>query len=158
MSRSIRTLALVLLALGSSLLTTAHVLGKKGVREIGELRETVARSGGGVVFIRNPEDCSALAGPVEQLALRLRDAGTSVYGRVIRGTGIRDALEIANRAFPHEAISPRATGALHQMGHVSTPMALVIDRFGKVTTIKTVDGRSVASMARALISRIDDEA
>ena len=156
MSRIVRPLALAILVLGSILLATGHVLNQKGARQFAELRDRVALSGGGVVLIRNPHDCSALAGPVEHLATRLLEEGSSVHGLVIRGSGIREALEIANRSFPHDALSPRATTALYQLGHVGTPMALVIDRFGKVSTVEPVDGRPVAVIARALISRMND--
>lgn len=155
MSRLVRTLALAILTLGSILLATGHVLNEKGTRELAELRDRVAQSGGGVVLIRNPHDCSALAGPVERLATRLQEEGNNVHGRVIRGSGIREALEIANRTFPHDAISPRATATLYQLGHVNTPMALVIDRFGKVKTVEPVDGRPIALIAKALIPRTD---
>ena len=157
MSQLVRHVALAILALGSTLLATGHVLNEKGTRELTELRQRVALSGGGVVLIRNPHDCSALAGPVEHLATRLQEEGRTVQGMVIRGSGIREALEIANRTFPHDVISPRATTALYQLGHASTPMALVIDQFGKVRTVEPVDGRPVAAIAKALTSRMNNE-
>lgn len=155
MSRLMRLLALATLALGSVLLATGHTLNERGARELADLRGRLASSGGGVVLVRNPSDCSALAGPVEHLATWLREKGGSVHGLVIRGNGAREALEIANRSFPHDAISPRATMALYQLGHVTTPMALVIDRTGKVMTIEPVDGRPVAAIANALTSRMN---
>ena len=154
MSRFVRHLALGILALGSILLATGHLLNENGTRQLTELRDRVASSGGGVVLIRNPLDCSALAGPVEHLAMWLREKGTSVHGLVIRGSGFREALEIANRSFPHDEISPRATMALYQLGHVGTPMALLIDRFGKVRNVEPVDGRPIATIAMALTSRM----
>ena len=155
MSRLLRPLALAVLALGSVLLAAGHILNERGARELAELRARLASSGGGVVLVRNAHDCSATAGPVEHLAKSLREKGSSVHGLVIRGTGIREALEVANRSFPHDAISPRATTALYQLGHISTPMALVMDRFGRVMTIEPVDGRPVAAIAKALVSRMN---
>jgi len=155
MVRLARPLAFVTLALGSTLLAISHVLNEAGVKELAALRDEVASSGGGVVLIRNPHDCSALAGPVEQLAARLQDQGAAVHGRVIRGAGIREALEIANRAFPHAEMSPRATTALLALGHVNTPMAVGINQLGQVTTVELVDGRPVSIIARSLIARME---
>ncbi len=155
MSRLTRPLALIVLSLGSMFLVVGHVLSEIGVKELAALREEVALSGGGFVLIRNPHDCSALAGPVEQLAARLQDQGAAVHGRVIRGAGIREALEVANRTFPHAEISPRATTALYALGHTNTPMGVGIDQFGKVRAVEAVDGRPIGVIPRSLIGRTE---
>lgn len=97
--RLLRWGAIGTLVVGGGLLAVANVLATIGAGELQALREELASSGGGVVFVRNAEDCVATAGPVEFVAGRLMAGGFAVRGVVLRRGPVDSAVEIESRSF-----------------------------------------------------------
>lgn len=110
----------------------------------------MADRGGGVVFVRNAEDCSATAGAVELAAAALQEQGMVVQGVILRRGPVDVAVQLAGEAFPHMTLSPGATAAMSALGHVQTPLALVINASGAVVKMEPTTGRGWEAIVRSL--------
>ena len=150
----VRTLAVGTIVVGGLLLSVAHVRAVAGTAEFSALRAAMASGGGGVVFVRNPEDCSATVGPVEFVAARLDSLGVEVRGVVLRRGRVREAVRLAGRAFPHGPISPLATTPLFRLGYRRTPLAMVVDAAGTVVKVEAFDGRPAAVILKSLTAQL----
>lgn len=143
----LRLLAVGTLVVGSGLLLAAEVREAAG---LAELRESMADRGGGVLFIRNAEDCSATAGPVELAAAALEGQGVVVQGVVLKRGPVDAAVQLASEAFPHSTLSLGATLPLAALGHVRTPLAVVVDASGAVVKVEALAGRAVEAIIKSL--------
>ena len=142
-------IALAALALGSALLAAASVLDSRAAADLEALRTDLATKGGGVLFVRHPADCLATTGTVEALATMLTVRGVAVRGAIVRsGSGVDEALAIANETFPHRSISARATTPLYYMGHPRTPIALLVNASG--TTVASIPIENETRLTKAL--------
>ena len=151
---SLRRVGMGVLVFGAVVMSWAVLRAEHGTAEFVALRESVALAGGGVVFVRNAEDCSATAGPVEYVAARLDSLGVDVRGVVLRRGPVDIAVQVASRAFPHEPLSPLATMPLVHLGYLQTPLAMVVDAAGVVVRVEPVATRSPAAVARSLASHL----
>lgn len=104
----------------------------------------------GVIFVRNPEDCAATAGPVEFAAAALQEQGVVVQGVILKRGPVDVAVRMASKAFPHRSLSPWATSALVALGHDKTPLAMVVDPSGAVVKVEAFNGRPLGAMLKAL--------
>ena len=131
-------LLFAILVSGSVLLAGATVLDLRAVADLAALRHGLASEGGGVLIVRNAEDCLATTGVVESLAAELDARGIAVRGAILKRGGeiARRALSVASQAFPHGLVSPRATIPLREMGYAHTPIALFVD--GEGVAVATV--------------------
>lgn len=146
---------MAVLALSSLTLSGARVKAEHGARDLAEARMRVAAEGGGVLFVRHPEDCSATDPSVVAVAGQLEARGITVRGVIIRRGPVQTAMEVARRRFPHALISPYATTSLIQLGHTRTPLALAINEAASVTAIEPVDRRPAQVIAAALLAGRD---
>lgn len=138
------------MVLGGGLLLAAEVREAASLVELAELRGSMAGRGGGVVFVRNAEDCSATAGAVELAAAALQKQGMVVQGVILRRGPVDVAVQLAGEAFPHRTLSPGATAAMSALGHVQTPLALVINASGAVVKMEPTTGREWEAIVRSL--------
>lgn len=127
--------------LGSSLLLVSEIRWRAGLVEFAELRASMAGSGG-VIFVRNPEDCAATAGPVEFTAAALQARGVVVQGVILERGPVDVAVQLASEAFPHTTLSLRAASTLAALGHSRTPLAVIVDSSGAVVKVEALAGRS----------------
>ena len=140
-----------LLVLGCMLIVGTNVLEIRAARELEMIRLAMGAQGGGVVIVRSTSDCLGNAGIIELVATGLLDHDIPVKGVVIRDRAIQSALEVANHAFPHEAISGRATTPLYHLGHEHTPLALVIDSGAAVLAVEPIAGRPASTIVDSLV-------
>lgn len=146
----LRLLATGTLVLGGGLLLVAQVREAAGRAELAELRMSMAASGGGVVFVRNAEDCAEAAGPVEFAAAALQEQGIVVQGVVLERGPVDVAVRLASESFPYGTLSPRATLSLAVLGHAQTPLALVVDPSGAVVKVEAFGGHPLAEILESL--------
>lgn len=146
----LRWAAVVALVIGVGALVLDDVRVARGEGEMRALRDAVGAKGGGVIFVRNAEDCGATAGPVDHMAASLARSGLAVRGVVLRRGPVEGAVERASRSFPHMAVSPWATTPLVVLGYDRTPFALAVDRGGRIVSVEDLAGRSVTRVVESL--------
>lgn len=145
----LRVLAGGVWVLGCGLLLVADARESAGLAELAELRASMV-GGGGVVFVRNAEDCGATAGPVEVAAAALLERGVVVQGVILKRGPVEAAVQRASAAFPHRTLSIEATTALTALGHVHTPLAMVVDPSGTIVKVEALAGRSASAILESL--------
>lgn len=60
------------------------------------------------------------------------------------------AVQLASEAFPHSTLSLGATLPLAALGHVRTPLAVVVDASGAVVKVEALAGRAVEAIIKSL--------
>lgn len=146
---AMRLLAVGLWVIGGSLLLAAEVREARGLAELRELRASMAGRGG-VVFVRNAEDCAATAGPVELAAAALQERGVAVQGVILKRGPVDVAVQLASEAFPHRTLSLEAGSAMAALGLGQTPLAIVVGPSGAVVKVETLAGRSSSAILESL--------
>lgn len=135
--------------LGGGLLLVAEVREARGLAELQELRASMAGRGG-VVFVRNAEDCAATAGPVELAATALQERGVVVQGVILKRGPVDVAVRLASEAFPHRTLSMEAASAMAALGLGPTPLAMVVGPSGAVVKVEALAGRSSSAILESL--------
>lgn len=146
---ALRLLAAGAWILGGGLLLVAEIREAAGLAEFAELRASMAGRGG-VVFVRNAEDCAATAGPVEFVAAALQERGVVVQGVILKRGPVDVAVRLASEAFPHRTLSLAATSALAALGFGQTPLAIVVGPSGAVLKVEALADRPWEAVLESL--------
>ena len=151
---SLLSIPLLLFVLGAFWDRQAH-------RSYDRHRHALAEAGGGVLFVMQPRDCTGISGSAQGIGARLSLQGIPVRGLIMPGrasTGeTQTVLAMANDLFPHFVIGNRAVAALAEWtGIRHTPVALVVDASGTLTTMLNVNGQQPRVLADLLAARVRD--